>query len=66
MTEPDILALARAAIAELGEKAADVMQQRADAHRQGDELERAEFWQQVADAVRALQRSEGRGPGPAN
>ena len=58
MTDPDILEIARAAIAERGEGAAEAIQQRSEAHKRGGELEGALFWEQVAEAVRALLRAK--------
>jgi hypothetical protein len=47
--------IARTAIAQLGERAAAIMEDRVAAHRRDNELEGAAFWAQVAVAVRALQ-----------
>jgi hypothetical protein len=51
-TDPDILAIARAAIAEFGKAAARVIQQRADDHARDGEAAGAELWQRVANAIR--------------
>jgi hypothetical protein len=53
-TDPDILAIARTAIAEFGKAAARVMQQRADDHTRDGEAADAELWQRVANAIRQL------------
>jgi hypothetical protein len=58
MTDPDILEIARAAIAEGGEGAAEVIKQRAEAHKRDGELEGALFWERVAEAVSALLRAK--------
>ena len=58
--DSNILAIARAAIAEFGSNAAEIMDGRAKDHVQADELETADMWRRVAAAVREISR------GPAN
>jgi len=55
-TDANILAIARAAIAEFGPKAAEIIDKRADDHVRAGELETAEMWRRVAAAVRAIFR----------
>ncbi len=52
--DSNILAIARAAIAEFGPNAAEVMDGRAKDHVRADELETAEMWRRVAVAVREI------------
>ena len=53
-TDPDILAIARAALGEFGSKAAETMDQRAKAHELAGEDESAELWRRVAASVREM------------
>lgn len=53
-TDHDVLAIARAALAEFGSKAAEIMDQRAKAHGLAGDDESAELWRRVADAVRGM------------
>ena len=53
-TDPDILAIARAVLAEFGSKAAETMDQRAKAHELAGEDESAELWRRVAASVRDM------------
>ncbi len=50
----EIAAVARKMRAAYGEHAVALMETRARNHLRHDELEGAEFWQQVAEAVRSL------------
>jgi hypothetical protein len=52
--ESDVKIVARAAIARYGRSAAEVMQERADAHLRANELQGHEFWNKVAAAIREL------------
>jgi hypothetical protein len=52
--DPDILAIARAAVAEFGASAAEVIDQRARRHVRAGERCGAELWRRVADAIRAM------------
>jgi len=54
--DDDILAIARAAIAEFGTGAPSVMDARARAHEEAQELDTARFWRSVADAARKILR----------
>jgi hypothetical protein len=51
-TDPDILAIARAALAQFGAKAADCMDRRAKRHEMAGEEEGSILWRRVAAAVR--------------
>jgi hypothetical protein len=53
-TDPDIAAIARAALVEFGSKAVDIMDLRAKAHELAAEHESAEFWRRVAASVREM------------
>jgi hypothetical protein len=55
-TDPNILAIAHAALARFGEKAAECMDKRARNHRLAGEDEGSEFWARVAAAVRERTR----------
>jgi hypothetical protein len=55
MVSREIEDIARTAIAQLGGRAAEIMEERMAAHRRDNELEGAAFWAQVAVAVRTLQ-----------
>jgi hypothetical protein len=52
-----IIAIARAAIAQLGDDAAALLRSRADEHASAGEMEGAEFWRRIADAVAELQNT---------
>ena len=51
----DILVIARAAIAEFGSDAPDILEKRANEHARAGEIEGNEVWRDVADAVRKIQ-----------
>ena len=55
-TDPNILAIARAAIAEFGPDAAETIDERSNDHVRAGELETAEMWRRVAAAVRDIFR----------
>ena len=54
--DPNILAIARAAIAEFGPNAAEVIEERSSEHVRAGERETAELWRRVAQAVRDIFR----------
>ena len=49
--DPDILAIARAALAEFGPRAVEIMDKRAQDHRLAGETEGEVLWRRVAAAV---------------
>ena len=55
-TDPNILTIARAMIADFGPNAADVVDRLADDHIRANDLETAELWRRVAKAVRDIFR----------
>ena len=52
--DADVLAIARAALAEFGPRAAEVMDKRAGDHRRACETEGEVLWRHVAAAVRDM------------
>lgn len=52
--DSDILAIARAALAEFGPRAAAIMDERARDHKAADEIEGEVLWRRVAAAVRDM------------
>lgn len=54
--DADIMTIARAALAEFGQRAADLMDKRAQDHGLAEEAEGAEVWRRVAEAVRDILR----------
>ena len=55
-TDPNILAIARAAVAEFGPNAAEIIDERANDHVRAGEPETAEMWRRVAATVRDIFR----------
>jgi hypothetical protein len=55
-TDPTILAIARAALAEFGSKAADSMEIRAERHDMAGEDEGSDLWRRVAAVIREWDR----------
>jgi hypothetical protein len=53
-TDINILAIARAAIAEFGSNAAQIMDRRAADHRRAGEADGVELWGRVANAIREI------------
>ena len=53
-TDLDIIAIARAALAEFGPKAAEVLEKRVTCHASAGEHEGEEFWRRVAAALRDM------------
>jgi hypothetical protein len=56
--DADAAAVARVAIVRFGSRAAELMDQRADAHRREAESEGETFWRRVAAIVRATTTGE--------
>ena len=55
-TDPNILTIARAMIAEFGPDAAEIVDKRTDDHVRAGDPETAELWRRVGNAVRAIFR----------
>ena len=55
-SDPNILAIAQAALVQFGAKAAECMDARAKNHELAGEVEGSELWRRVAAAIRQLVR----------